>query len=559
MADKHHIDRLFRDAFEHFEQAPPEGLWSAISHSMISQPLTDSLKNLEELPSDSNWEVISDEIPSAEYFDGTIKNAFEEYEEQPHQGVWENIKKELPLNLWVKDSLNKLSKIAAALLIGFSLIYLLGQLGTLEEFRNVIDNKNHKEQADNYIGPKSERSETDDEEDRSSQDVIFNIEDKNIATEDINLAETSLTTNTETTEMESIDVMDSNKNSLEGADVESNTRTASDLIIPESRETQFDSNAEANSPIADEISESPGVVISEEITTNATESSSDESHSNENDESIIKSTEELGPEIAVSSLTASQAIQIGAPSGFEYSGEILDRLSPTDYKDLGQLAIKYHTHLSRPGDDLQTLKSFAFTGFYFSILTQVNSIWVISDEIRNEISSGNPVNHVLDIGASYGAGLGKQISPYLALEITWLHARNGQKYHELTSSGVYKTSELNQTYNYIPILLKFQAARLNSAGKFPMTWNYIGGVHYGRLQSAILKTGSETVSLTQNIITNEIGFDLGMEFHLFLDPKFFISLGGHTAFGFDTAQLTGRSTSKTTNINAGLQLGIHYR
>lgn len=99
MQDKHHdIDKLFQDAFQNHEAAPPFNMWNKIESNL---PLTET--------------------------DLMFKNAFENYEKEPAPEVWERIKPELPLSLTLRNGLVHLSRIAAVLLIGITLYVFVQQ------------------------------------------------------------------------------------------------------------------------------------------------------------------------------------------------------------------------------------------------------------------------------------------------------------------------------------------------------------------------------------------------------------------------------------------------
>ncbi len=82
-----HMDESFKKAFDDFEVPPRPGLWDEIKIEMDTQPL-----------------------------DKAFESNFVDFEMQPKKEVWNNIEKHLPLNLFVKRHLHRLSKVAAVLL-----------------------------------------------------------------------------------------------------------------------------------------------------------------------------------------------------------------------------------------------------------------------------------------------------------------------------------------------------------------------------------------------------------------------------------------------------------
>lgn len=96
--DKHHnIDKLFQDAFQNHEVSPPFNMWNKIETNL---PLTET--------------------------DMMFKKAFEHYEKEPSPEVWDKIKPELPLSLTLRNGLMHLSRIAAVLLVTFT-VYIFAQ------------------------------------------------------------------------------------------------------------------------------------------------------------------------------------------------------------------------------------------------------------------------------------------------------------------------------------------------------------------------------------------------------------------------------------------------
>jgi len=67
-------------------------------------------------PSKMNWNKISSQL-EGEKFDAAAKNKLHKLEVNPEPHVWENVRKKLPLSLFVRNQLDWLSAVAAALTI----------------------------------------------------------------------------------------------------------------------------------------------------------------------------------------------------------------------------------------------------------------------------------------------------------------------------------------------------------------------------------------------------------------------------------------------------------
>ncbi len=89
--ENNHIDDLFKDAFDNWEDSPNKDIWNNIAENI-----------------DGNNENI----------DEMFKNAFSDEEVVPSEKVWVGVKEHLPLNLWLKRRLSKLSYVAGILVVG---------------------------------------------------------------------------------------------------------------------------------------------------------------------------------------------------------------------------------------------------------------------------------------------------------------------------------------------------------------------------------------------------------------------------------------------------------
>ena len=87
-SEKEKFDDCFKDAFGDFQAAPPK----------------------------MNWNKISNQL-EGEKFDAAAKNKLHKLEVTPQPHIWENVRKKLPLSLFVRNQLDWLSAVAAALTI----------------------------------------------------------------------------------------------------------------------------------------------------------------------------------------------------------------------------------------------------------------------------------------------------------------------------------------------------------------------------------------------------------------------------------------------------------
>jgi hypothetical protein len=98
-----HIDELFKDGLHDMETSPNEGVWENIASDIHG-------KNVDDL----------------------FKDALSDNMAEPSGRVWTGVKEQLPLNLGLKRSLNKLSIVAGAVVIGMLIILLFPSENKLE-------------------------------------------------------------------------------------------------------------------------------------------------------------------------------------------------------------------------------------------------------------------------------------------------------------------------------------------------------------------------------------------------------------------------------------------
>ena len=89
-------------------------------------------------PSKMNWNKISSQL-EGETFDVAAKNKLSKLEVTPEPHIWENVRKKLPLSLFVRNQLDWLSAVAAALTIFMVVMLALDKNNTSTESIIVAD------------------------------------------------------------------------------------------------------------------------------------------------------------------------------------------------------------------------------------------------------------------------------------------------------------------------------------------------------------------------------------------------------------------------------------
>jgi len=82
----------------------------------FDESFKDAFGGFEAVPSKMNWSKISSHLEE-EKFDTAAKSKLHQLEVIPEPHIWENVRKKLPLSLFVRNQLNWLSAVAAALTV----------------------------------------------------------------------------------------------------------------------------------------------------------------------------------------------------------------------------------------------------------------------------------------------------------------------------------------------------------------------------------------------------------------------------------------------------------
>ncbi len=89
-------------------------------NNRMDDHLRGRFKDYELPPSDHLWNKI-DEAVNHQEFDEVFKRKLGNREIEPAPEVWDNITRELPINLFIRTTLHRLSKVAAIVLLGFAI------------------------------------------------------------------------------------------------------------------------------------------------------------------------------------------------------------------------------------------------------------------------------------------------------------------------------------------------------------------------------------------------------------------------------------------------------
>lgn len=136
-------------------------------------------------PSKMNWNKISSQL-EAKKFDASAKNKLHKLEVVPEPHIWENVRKKLPLSLFVRNQLNWLSAVAAALTI-FMVVMLALDKNNTSTTSPVVENAAPapvesvvQEESEQDFVYALEESETEEEE-KSISKVMSEEDEKAVA------------------------------------------------------------------------------------------------------------------------------------------------------------------------------------------------------------------------------------------------------------------------------------------------------------------------------------------------------------------------------------------
>ncbi len=180
-------------------------------------------------------------------------------------------------------------------------------------------------------------------------------------------------------------------------------------------------------------------------------------------------------------------------------------------------------------------------------------------------TSSTQLNYKIDAGLAYGLLAGYDFNNKFGLQIEYhLVSQLAQRY-EISSQYAAQTGSLRFNYNHIPLLFKFKWHPLKGVEQKPVVMDYIVGVQYGWLKSTttpnfVYTTIPGSDYINQQVNLTEWDLVAAVNYDLYLNDRFFISMGGRTTFGGNLKKLANDNISaKSKNLTLGLEVGLHYK
>ncbi len=551
IAAEYDFDINVQESFDEFGVNPPPRMWKAISSQMaFDESLNDAFQDYEVNPAPEVWENITSEA-----VDSRFKSVFSKFETEPREENWEKIRRAVPVNLFLRNSLNQLSKIAAILVVGLFLAFLVNYSGLFSGTNSgslEIANSNNTIPSDIKSPPvKLEVVQPVHKEINSVAGIEEDVDEivgTSIIEEDVD-------------EIVSVDIIDNW--STKTSNTNNNTIHANIASYPKDKFV---------SPITPTIvqqstihSSALAVVETSEVKTAIKPSISKVVPQIEK----IKVLDKLPSkeDVQLASANNNQLIDVNQLVAYDVNS-VKSKHNPANYlltslagagSDIDAEMVKVKNSLVSRTDSKRALKMLNYRGVYVMVSGQYSNTWVINDDVKSKLSGLVQADYMMDFGGSFGAGLGIQISPRFGLEAQWNYSKLNQRYRELIPEGFYINSETSLTYSSFPVLARVQVTRVKNNRPNPMTSSLVLGMQYRYLRSASIKSEVEFSDPKELFLSQELGVVLGWDYSMHLNPNTFLTIGARAGVGADIHNLSSLSSESNYNAEFGLRMAVNYK
>ncbi|HUH75008.1 MAG TPA: outer membrane beta-barrel protein [Chitinophagales bacterium] len=164
-------------------------------------------------------------------------------------------------------------------------------------------------------------------------------------------------------------------------------------------------------------------------------------------------------------------------------------------------------------------------------------------------------------GKSYGVNVGYVINNRWTVGMEWIYnSDEGQRFTEnINGQKVNKYVALD--YMKIPLYVKYSYKFINRYDKTPITFNFVGGIHYSKLKSVNTYIENQIAPVEVNYNEQEWGMLGGVEFDIYATNRIFFTLGTRLAFNADLKQfprLRGDDGADPFSVQTGVYAKINY-
>lgn len=457
------------------------------------------------------WDNIESELPPASD-DLIFRRAFMNHEVEPSPKVWQNVSRRLPISLVLKRHLTMLSRVAAVLLV-----FMFGMM-LFDQFSNPFTRGNNDIQADvNDISKDANLTE------QSGLDVPSTS----------NKPSTTDFTPQQTVDAPSTQVRPRIPNVLKEAQAE----RASFVPVNETNISSKD-NKDANN----------GRTAVQQALENASETKKLET----------KTAVPIAALNSIRPLDARDFVNGTINSSVLVSDEIAVSNALSGFIENISLERRAEKEIAANKDEFFRKEAMNYQGWYVSASTQWSNSWILSNDISEQM--GTAADYALDYGKMFGLSGGYKLNNKLAVEFGVNYSTQGQRYREILNGERITCADL--TYVQVPIAVKYRKNEISS--EKPASVSYVAGIQYGRAvqsPSFVSTLNGEPVNapaVNQNLfVTNELGVVAGLDYDVYLNKNWSLSVGGRASVGTEVSQMFANGSSY--NALFGVRAGVNYR
>lgn len=202
-------------------------------------------------------------------------------------------------------------------------------------------------------------------------------------------------------------------------------------------------------------------------------------------------------------------------------------------------------------------------GLYLGSFYSVHNSWLLNNKALEATKNIDAIHYRFQTGKSYGMLAGIDFSANWGLQAEWvMKSVQGQSFsYRPLESVTNQNTEINLTYTYVPVLVKYKFNRTLKLTGQPAVLNYVGGIQYGTLKSAEINLNNPI--LQENLLKKSLwGVVAGVDYDVYLTPNYFITLGARASFSTSSskfAQINLPGNSTANQLVWGLRAGFNYR
>jgi len=231
-------------------------------------------------------------------------------------------------------------------------------------------------------------------------------------------------------------------------------------------------------------------------------------------------------------------------------------------KRMAETSVTYNDLLNYHARKMLDESVASVKGLHFGIEGGINNSWMLHKDNSLHPLIGNKIHRKFDMGTTYGFSLGYDFSHRYGIEAEFiLKSRQGQEYRELRYGKIPVNGEVNLDYLLVPVLFKYKWTKASPRSLNPRVLNLIAGIQYGRLRHAeVVQNGLDLEKVSELFNRDELGLLLGIEYDLFVHPKYFLSMGARASISTDAGAFPYFNSEKTGTYNMliGMNASFNY-